>query len=347
MSVGEYAKLAGLRARLFGPSAGSSDNDALLAEICGEVNDFIESTAQRVLAPVPTFSATVSGTLGQSSITLSTALGAAVGDDLLLGPVSGDHEAATILAIAANLSQDADEWASASEYGLGDIVQPTEPTGHTYRCVGAGTSGEEEPTWPTDGNAIGDGTAIWLDLGLTDATVRVRLPLAFDHVDDVCQRILVADGVDAVEHGRCLIVPVGILTLAALELASGETRAFRVIDPIDWFLQPGRASLRPGWPQTELWLNQRAYPKAWRNVRLIGPGPCVDMDDEPALGFPRIPDVIRTVAYNVAATRWQMRASGGAYDVAVGSDQVQVGSFILSRTDWTILQDHARGWTIS
>ncbi len=346
MSVGEYAKVAGLRLRLFGPAAGSSANDGLLAEICGEVNDFIESTAERVLAPVPTFSSTATGDAGDTTLTLGSAGGAAVGDDLLLGVLSGDHEVATVLTIAPNLTQAADAWAE-GEYSLDDVVQPTTPNGHTYRCFAAGTSSDTEPEWPTDGSAIGDGAVIWLDLGTTDATIRVRRPLTFTYTTDPCQRIIVADGYDSVEARRCLIIPIGVLALAALEIGRTEDATFRSIDPADFFLQPGRASLRPGWPQTEVWLQKAAYPRAWRNVRLIGPGPCLEMDDEPAFGFPRVPDVIRTVAYNVAASRWQMRATGGTYDVAVGSDQVQVGQFLLSRTDWQTLQDYARGWTLS
>lgn len=348
MAVGAYATEAGLRLRLRGPNVPAGADSALMAEICGEVNDFVETVAERVLAPVPTFSTTVIGDEGDSEVTLGSAGGLAAGDDLLLGLLSGNHEHATVLTISPNLTQAVDDWAAETGYSLNDLTQPTSPNGHTYRCVQAGDSGEEEPTFSTDGSAFADATIIWLDLGPTDATVRVRLPLLHDYSSAPCQRILVADGIDAVEKARCLFIATGVLALVGLEYANAPDRTWKPVDPVDFYLQPGRASLRPGWPQTEVWLSsRRTYPKARQNVRLVGPGPCVEMDDEPLLGFPRIPEAVRTVAYNVAAARWQMKASGGVYEVAPGTDQVQVGQFILTKSDYITLQDFARGWTFS
>jgi hypothetical protein len=48
-------------------------------------------------------------------------------------------------------------WEAATDYGATDLVQPSTPNGHWYVCLGSGTSGSSEPTWPTDGSNIDDG----------------------------------------------------------------------------------------------------------------------------------------------------------------------------------------------
>lgn len=76
-----------------------------------------------------------------------------------------------------------DAWAALTAYSLGDkIVDGT----HIYEVTTAGTSGGSEPTWPTDGSTVNDGTVVWTDRGtvtLTENTdyTRVRagiIPLA-------------------------------------------------------------------------------------------------------------------------------------------------------------------------
>ena len=49
--------------------------------------------------------------------------------------------------------------------------------GHYYKCTVNGTTGSTEPAWPTDGTAIVDNLATWVDLGTyTDPyTVGIRL----------------------------------------------------------------------------------------------------------------------------------------------------------------------------
>jgi len=53
-------------------------------------------------------------------------------------------------------------WEAESGYNLGDQVIPVTPNGYQYICTTAGTSGAEEPTWPTGiGDTVGDGSAVW------------------------------------------------------------------------------------------------------------------------------------------------------------------------------------------
>ena len=54
-------------------------------------------------------------------------------------------------------------WKTATAYAVGDIVIPTTPNGHFYRCKVAGTSDVmNEPIWPKiGGSTINDGGVIW------------------------------------------------------------------------------------------------------------------------------------------------------------------------------------------
>jgi prepilin-type N-terminal cleavage/methylation domain-containing protein len=71
-------------------------------------------------------------------------------------------------------------WVKQTSYAAGDIVIPTNPKGHFYRCITAGTSGATEPAWPLTGSAtISDG-AQWvrllgylqLQIGTADANLK-------------------------------------------------------------------------------------------------------------------------------------------------------------------------------
>jgi len=68
---------------------------------------------------------------------------------------------------AVVVEADAAIWAVATAYAVGAIRKPT--TGadlHYYRCTVAGTShAATEPTWPTDGSTVTDGTVTWEDGG--------------------------------------------------------------------------------------------------------------------------------------------------------------------------------------
>lgn len=56
-------------------------------------------------------------------------------------------------------------WEGVTEVSVGDIVVPTTSNDHYYVCTQAGTTSDTEPTWPTDGETVTDGTAIWEDAG--------------------------------------------------------------------------------------------------------------------------------------------------------------------------------------
>lgn len=60
------------------------------------------------------------------------------------------------------------EWVASTEYTLHDkpttIVPPTRNK-HYYKLVKPGTTGASQPTWPTNGSKVTDGTAVWQDMG--------------------------------------------------------------------------------------------------------------------------------------------------------------------------------------
>jgi hypothetical protein len=55
-------------------------------------------------------------------------------------------------------------WQAAHAYALTAVVIPTTFGGYTWRCTTAGTTGNAEPTWPTDPSltpTVTDGTVVW------------------------------------------------------------------------------------------------------------------------------------------------------------------------------------------
>jgi prepilin-type N-terminal cleavage/methylation domain-containing protein len=61
-----------------------------------------------------------------------------------------------------NVTWKAGLWIKQTSYAVGDIVIPSNPNGHFYRCIIAGTSGTTEPSWlPTGSASVGDDSAQW------------------------------------------------------------------------------------------------------------------------------------------------------------------------------------------
>lgn len=55
-------------------------------------------------------------------------------------------------------------WATGTGYNIDDIIKPTTPNGHYYRCTVAGTSHSSEPTWTTTmASLITDNTVTWIE----------------------------------------------------------------------------------------------------------------------------------------------------------------------------------------
>lgn len=56
-------------------------------------------------------------------------------------------------------------WQATHAYVVGDQRRPTVANGHFYQASVAGTSGSSQPTFPSDGGSVIDGTLVWEDQG--------------------------------------------------------------------------------------------------------------------------------------------------------------------------------------
>lgn len=73
-----------------------------------------------------------------------------------------------------------DAWVASTSYSLDDVVIPTTPNGHKYKCTTAGTSDSSEPTWPTgSGGTVGDGSVVWTEIGEDD-----QIPSGFGYTQN-------------------------------------------------------------------------------------------------------------------------------------------------------------------
>jgi len=347
-AIGSYVTLASAKLRLLQAGEADTTNDALITSIVNDVNSMIETKTGRAICPIPPYASTISVTAGTNTGTVASATGLAVGDSLLLGLLSGLHEEAQVLYIAAPATGTA--WAVGTNYATGVIVHPITPNTHFYQVVSeAGTSNATtEPTWPTDGTAIADGTLIWLDIGTTTGTITVT----FDHnlvnayATAPCQRIYVLDGLDSLDLGRTLIVARGIFAMAALEITTFTGGPFSQIPQTDYFLRPSAYERPPGWPATEIRMTNIPTPgnsapvfyPAYRSVRLIGPGPCVGLTSSAGFGWAVMPDDIQDVASKLFMATFRERASSGGETFTVNLDGSRVYERALSWEDKAVIE---------
>lgn len=103
MAIGAYATLTPAKLRLLEAGVTDTSNDTLISELCDDVNSWIESRCQRVLAPIPAFGTTLNGgvSAGATSLVLTSVTGLHVGDDILVGLLTGTHESTNVLAITS------------------------------------------------------------------------------------------------------------------------------------------------------------------------------------------------------------------------------------------------------
>lgn len=72
-----------------------------------------------------------------------------------------------------------DDWAAATAYSLGDLIEPTTPNGFKYVCTTAGTSDAGEPSFPTTplGTTVADNTVVWTLVSARHETTEIVLAL--------------------------------------------------------------------------------------------------------------------------------------------------------------------------
>ncbi len=151
---------------------------------------------------------------------------------------------------------------------------------------------------------------------IAGATVTPQSPIVNAYsAGDAVVTVILFDGYAALESGRLLPVPAGLIYVSRVEVATYTGGAFTSVPMADIFLGPRRRT--PGWPATELWMtdipsagnNLGAFYPGFQNVRVIG---------QP--GWPAIVDEIADLATGAVVTRYKTRATGGADSALVGVD---------------------------
>lgn len=141
-------------------------------------------------------------------------------------------------------------------------------------------------------------------------TGRVLAPIA--------SAVILLDG----DGSRVLRYPRGIRAVSLLECAEYTGAAFSTVAASQYFLRPGPADLRPGWPYTRLEFTDIAtgtftsFPRGFDTVRMTA-----------TTGWTAIPDDITELAL-VAATRAWHAVESGQQDI-VGTDDM--GRPLVSR----------------
>lgn len=147
------------------------------------------------------------------------------------------------------------------------------------------------------------------------------------------------DGWDAMEGGRVLLLPRGVVSLSLVENTTYTGGPYATVPATDWFLRPEAADLQPGWPYTELWMTNIPSPgntaPAWypgfATIRLTG-----------VMGWPAIPDDIAALALNAVVGLWRAKASGGADVITIGLDGERTISRLFTSADWATLAKYTR-----
>lgn len=134
--------------------------------------------------------------LSGSASALSAASGSESADEVVA--VSGAavplaHRNVSSLVVTRTAGDDAAAWTATAEITSGAYRIPTTPNGHFYKATVGGDTGGTEPTWPTDGSTVSDGTVTWQDMGTIiaaatdyqlDATLGLLTALATGDIED-------------------------------------------------------------------------------------------------------------------------------------------------------------------
>lgn len=167
---------------------------------------------------------------------------------------------------------------------------------------------------------------------VTQATGRV-------FTKDPADVVITQDGFDALENGKLLLIPRGIVSLTKLEVAAYTGDAYVEVVAGDWFLRPSGPDLQPGWPYTELWITNVPHPQStlpmfpagFDTVRLTG-----------RFGWPAIPSDIATVTLNFAVSLFRARGAGGGPTVTIDTDGVRTIEREFTSADWATLSRYRR-----
>jgi hypothetical protein len=83
--------------------------------------------------------------------------------------------------ISSSEGLNATGWVTLTAYAQGAVAAPTTPNLHWYMATTGGTAAASEPTWPTDGSTVTDGTVTWQDMGLIEYVANTDYELDGDY----------------------------------------------------------------------------------------------------------------------------------------------------------------------
>lgn len=138
------------------------------------------------------------------------------------------------------------------------------------------------------------------------------------------------DGYDAVESGRCLLIPTGIRSISLLEVATTTGGTFQTMTSGDYFIRPTVQERDPGWPGTEVWITDIPtagdpvpfFPPGFANVRITG-----------TFGWAACPSEIEDVALTLVVSKWRSRSAAGGDTFQIGPDGERSFERLLSYED--------------
>lgn len=167
-------------------------------------------------------------------------------------------------------------------------------------------------------------------LGVTDSTDDTALGLVCDRINAYVElftgRVLAPIASAAIkldgDGSRELRYPKGIRAVTLLEIADYTGAAYQTIAAGDYFLRPGPAGLRPGWPYTRIMLSDHP---AGSHTRFSAGLDTVRMTA--TTGWTAIPDDVTELAITAATRAWHS-AQAGQSDI-VGTDEM--GRPLVSR----------------
>ncbi len=197
-------------------------------------------------------------------------------------------------------------------------------------------------TWNTEYCSLYD---VKQKLGITDATDDEELLQIIGHaagfIESKTHRplypdpvtVYTFDGHAAVEDGRCLRVPRGVVSLSGLKYATQTGGTLVALSASDWVLRPTAMNRQPGYPATEIWVTDTApipyfYP-GYDTVEATG-----------VFGWPAVPREIEAIALRLVIGAWRGRSSGGGDTFTIGTEGERTFERMLSFQDRLTLESY-------
>lgn len=130
------------------------------------------------------------------------------------------------VSVSAYEGETAAVWTLTTAHAIGDVRVPTVANTHWYMATTAGTTAGTQPTWPTNGSTVVDGTVTWQDMGVIAYTFTTD----YETDLDLGSILIPSTGAIAIAVSR---VPASLRALGrTFRLRTDYTRAAKTIERI-------------------------------------------------------------------------------------------------------------------